>query len=89
MCGSLLEAMSCNIPVLARNIPGNSNIITHLHNGLLFNDGKEFVELAKELFKSNELKEKLINNAYNSVQERHSKDIERQLFVKPIIECLS
>jgi glycosyltransferase involved in cell wall biosynthesis len=88
MCGSLLEAMSCKIPVLARKIPGNSNIITHLYNGLLFNDGKEFIELAKSIIKSNELTDKLINNAYNGIQERHSKEIERELFMKPIINWI-
>ncbi|NXU37415.1 GL1D1 protein, partial [Drymodes brunneopygia] len=36
MSAAILEAMDLNIPVLARNIPGNAAIIKHRETGLLF-----------------------------------------------------
>ncbi|XP_048820109.1 glycosyltransferase 1 domain-containing protein 1 isoform X3 [Lagopus muta] len=38
MSAAILEAMDLDIPVLARNIPGNAAIIKHKDTGLLFSD---------------------------------------------------
>ncbi|XP_061459496.1 glycosyltransferase 1 domain-containing protein 1 isoform X2 [Rhineura floridana] len=38
MSAAILEAMDLNVPVLARNIPGNAAVITHKTTGLLYSD---------------------------------------------------
>ncbi|XP_078410238.1 glycosyltransferase 1 domain-containing protein 1 isoform X2 [Cetorhinus maximus] len=38
MSSTILEAMDLNVPVLARNIPGNRAIVKHKNTGLLFFD---------------------------------------------------
>ncbi|XP_041890844.1 glycosyltransferase 1 domain-containing protein 1 isoform X2 [Corvus kubaryi] len=41
MSAAILEAMDLEIPVLARNIPGNAAIIKHKETGLLFSNPQE------------------------------------------------
>ena len=36
--GIVVQAMALGVPVIARNIPGNTAIITEGQNGLLFTD---------------------------------------------------
>uniref|UniRef100_A0A8V0ZFW3 Glycosyltransferase 1 domain containing 1 n=1 Tax=Gallus gallus TaxID=9031 RepID=A0A8V0ZFW3_CHICK len=49
MSAAILEAMDLNIPVLARNIPGNAAIIKHKDTGLLFSDPQDSNSTAKLL----------------------------------------
>lgn len=49
MSAAILEAMELEVPVLARNIPGNAAVVRHGATGLLFSDPQEFVQLAKRL----------------------------------------
>ena len=59
----LLEAMASGIPVVASDIPGYRNVVTHLKNGILVppkNPGKlaeAIIELAEDI----NLKDKLIS----------------------------
>ncbi|XP_068509693.1 glycosyltransferase 1 domain-containing protein 1 isoform X3 [Anas acuta] len=45
MSAAILEAMDLDIPVLARNIPGNAAIIKHKDTGLLFSDPQSLMNL--------------------------------------------
>ncbi|XP_038043358.1 glycosyltransferase 1 domain-containing protein 1 isoform X2 [Anas platyrhynchos] len=46
MSAAILEAMDLDIPVLARNIPGNAAIIKHKDTGLLFSDPQNLPNFA-------------------------------------------
>ena len=50
LANSLLEAITLGVPVLARNIPGNAAVIEHGKNGLLYDNEKDFVRSALQLF---------------------------------------
>nr|XP_031526004.1 glycosyltransferase 1 domain-containing protein 1 isoform X2 [Vicugna pacos] len=43
MSAAILEAMDLEVPVLARNIPGNAAVVTHEVTGLLFSDPQELM----------------------------------------------
>ncbi|XP_014743065.1 PREDICTED: glycosyltransferase 1 domain-containing protein 1 isoform X1 [Sturnus vulgaris] len=47
MSAAILEAMDLDIPVLARNIPGNAAIIKHKETGLLFSTPQELLWLCQ------------------------------------------
>ncbi len=48
MCTAVMQAMSCSLPVIATNISGINNIVTHKETGLLFKV-KNQEELAEQL----------------------------------------
>ncbi|XP_033618369.1 glycosyltransferase 1 domain-containing protein 1 [Fukomys damarensis] len=62
MSAAILEAMDLEVPVLARNIPGNAAVVTHGVTGLLFADPQEFVHLAKRLVRDPMLEKELVAN---------------------------
>ncbi|XP_028679854.1 glycosyltransferase 1 domain-containing protein 1 isoform X1 [Erpetoichthys calabaricus] len=77
MSAAVLEAMNLNVPVLARNIPGNASIVKHEETGLLFSSPQEFIQLSKKLMQDASLRQRLVLNAKAYVTERHSTDMER------------
>ncbi|XP_018431992.1 PREDICTED: glycosyltransferase 1 domain-containing protein 1 isoform X1 [Nanorana parkeri] len=80
MSAAILEAMDLEIPVLARDIPGNSAIVKHEGTGLLFSTPKEFVQLSRRLMKEPDLKRKIIYNAKQYVCTNHSWELERETY---------
>ncbi|XP_067911166.1 glycosyltransferase 1 domain-containing protein 1 [Heterodontus francisci] len=82
MSSTILEAMNLNVPVLARNIPGNRAIVKHENTGLLFFDPPEFVELSKRLISDTCLKESIMANAKEYVKKHHSWNTERETYQK-------
>lgn len=80
MASAILESMKLGVPVLARNIPGNTAVIQHGESGLLFDTPQEFVSLSKELLKTPSLRSRLINNAKTYVSEHHSIKNERNTY---------
>ncbi|XP_075689517.1 glycosyltransferase 1 domain-containing protein 1 isoform X1 [Rhinoderma darwinii] len=89
MSAAILEAMDLEVPVLARNIPGNAAIIRHEHTGLLFSNPKEFVKLAKRLMSEPDLKRKITNNAKNYISAHHSWELERKTYQNLVHICLT
>ncbi|XP_078362575.1 glycosyltransferase 1 domain-containing protein 1-like [Oculina patagonica] len=87
MASALLESMELGVPVLARNIPGNSALIKHRETGLLFNTPEEFITLARELKKSPSLRSRITVNAKNYVCEHHSIEGEKKTY-KWLVEKL-
>uniref|UniRef100_A0A4W3HAX6 Glycosyltransferase 1 domain containing 1 n=1 Tax=Callorhinchus milii TaxID=7868 RepID=A0A4W3HAX6_CALMI len=82
MSSAILEAMDLKVPVLARNIPGNKELIRHEHTGLLFSNPQEFVELSRLLINDTALKERLVVQAKDYVQEYHSWQAEKETYQK-------
>lgn len=65
---TLLEAMSCCVPVVGINAPGTGDIIEHEINGLLSkNNLSDFRRKVLQLINNEELRKKLGNNAKGSV----------------------
>ncbi len=71
LANALLEAATIGIPILARKIPGNSAVVEHAKNGLLYSNQKEFLSCCLQLL-DKEYRQKLSNpdpNRYNPEQE--------------------
>lgn len=68
----LIEAMASGKPVIARNIIGPRDIITHGYNGFLFNDEEELEKNIKLLLTENELKNDMGKSARKTVAERYT-----------------
>ncbi|XP_015361106.1 glycosyltransferase 1 domain-containing protein 1 isoform X4 [Marmota marmota marmota] len=74
------EAMDLEVPVLARNIPGNAALVKHGITGLLFADPQEFVQLAKRLIRDPELEREIVAQGQAHVQRHHSWQAERETY---------
>uniref|UniRef100_A0A8C8XII9 Glycosyltransferase 1 domain containing 1 n=1 Tax=Panthera leo TaxID=9689 RepID=A0A8C8XII9_PANLE len=77
MSAAILEAMDLEVPVLARNIPGNAAVVKHEVTGLLFSDPQEFVQLAKRLVSDPALEREIVANGREYVRACHSWQAER------------
>ncbi|XP_015443375.1 glycosyltransferase 1 domain-containing protein 1 [Pteropus alecto] len=73
-------AMDLEVPVLARNIPGNAAVVTHEVTGLLFSDPQEFVQLAKRLVSDPALERRIVANGREYVRTYHSWQVERATY---------
>lgn len=72
---SCLEAMACKKPVIATNIGGLFDIITHEHNGLMINpDANELGASIIKLLDNTQFAEKLAENGYKTIQNKFSKE---------------
>ncbi|XP_066055875.1 glycosyltransferase 1 domain-containing protein 1 isoform X2 [Chamaea fasciata] len=80
MSAAILEAMDLDIPVLARNIPGNAAIIKHKETGLLFSTPQEFLALSKSLMNDPTLEKEIITRAKAYVRKHHSWEGERKTY---------
>ena len=70
---SLLEAMSCGIPVVTKDIPGLEGLI--LRNGencLIFNDGNELKDHIHYLYKNRDIATKIGFTAIREIQQKAS-----------------
>lgn len=76
-----MQAMALGVPVLARNIPANAAIINHQTTGFLFNEPKEFVNIAKELMQSKALWYNVVKNALEYVGKHHTYENEKTTYV--------
>ncbi|XP_051828573.1 glycosyltransferase 1 domain-containing protein 1 isoform X2 [Antechinus flavipes] len=80
MSAAVLEAMDLEVPVLARNIPGNAAIVKHEETGLLFSNPQEFVQLAKRLVNDPALEKKIVTQGKEYVKLCHSWKSERDTY---------
>ncbi|XP_074777609.1 glycosyltransferase 1 domain-containing protein 1 isoform X2 [Athene noctua] len=85
MSAAILEAMDLDIPVLARNIPGNAAIIKHKETGLLFSNPQEFVVLSKSLMNDPIMKREIVTRAKDYVKKHHSWESERKTYQKLVL----
>jgi glycosyltransferase involved in cell wall biosynthesis len=60
-----------NIPVIAANVPGLNEVVIHNETGLLFEkmNVKDLIEKINLILNNLELKEKLINKAFQLVEK--------------------
>ncbi|XP_035114073.2 glycosyltransferase 1 domain-containing protein 1 isoform X7 [Callithrix jacchus] len=80
MSAAILEAMDLEVPVLARNIPGNAAVVRHEVTGLLFSTPQEFVHLAKRLVSDPALEKEIVTNGKAYVRMYHSWQVERDTY---------
>nr|XP_028685979.1 glycosyltransferase 1 domain-containing protein 1 isoform X1 [Macaca mulatta] len=80
MSAAILEAMDLEVPVLARNIPGNAAVVKHEVTGLLFSSPQEFVHLAKRLLSEPALEKEIVVNGREYVRTYHSWQAERDAY---------
>lgn len=80
MSAAILEAMDLEVPVLARNIPGNAAVVKHEVTGLLFSDPQEFAQLAKRLVRDPALEKEIVANGREYVRRYHSWQAERDTY---------
>lgn len=80
MSAAILEAMDLEVPVLARDIPGNAAIIKHKETGLLFSTPQEFVVLSQSLMNDPVLEKEIITRAKDYVKKHHSWEGERKTY---------
>lgn len=70
----IIEAMASSKPVIARNIIGPKDIITHGRNGFLFENNDELKKYLKLLLLNKELRKKLGKNARKTVEDKYTFD---------------
>ncbi|XP_020791112.1 glycosyltransferase 1 domain-containing protein 1 [Boleophthalmus pectinirostris] len=80
MSAAILEAMHLGVPVVARDIPGNSAIVEHGITGLLYSSPQNFVDQSQRLSSDPELRERLVRNGKVYVDEHHSMKQERETY---------
>jgi glycosyltransferase involved in cell wall biosynthesis len=72
----LIEAMAAGVPVVATDVPGIRNVVTHESTGLLVPHGnpRELALAIDRVIRDRALRERLIQNAHRDVRERFSWD---------------
>lgn len=78
---SLLEAMIEHKPVIARDNTGNTSIIKHKVNGMIFRDVNELYDSLKHLISDQVFVQKVIQNGYHTVTENHNLDKEIKSYI--------
>uniref|UniRef100_A0A8D2ZPD6 Glycosyltransferase 1 domain containing 1 n=1 Tax=Scophthalmus maximus TaxID=52904 RepID=A0A8D2ZPD6_SCOMX len=80
MSAAILEAMDLGVPVVARDIPGNSSVVQHDVTGLLYSTPQEFVHQSQRLLSDHELRGRVVHNGKLYVEEHHSLKRERETY---------
>jgi glycosyltransferase involved in cell wall biosynthesis len=72
--GVLLEAMSCGLPIIATDVRGNRDLISHEENGILIpiQDSKKMAEKINILLENKKLREQLGKNARKTIVEKYT-----------------
>jgi len=74
---ALLEAMSAKVPIIATNVGGNSEAISHMNEGILIEPkkSKSIVESVRYAYENNFAVEKMAENAYAKFKTNFTVDI--------------
>lgn len=70
----ILEAMACRVPVIATDVGGNAEIISHRRNGILIGraGADELHGPLRELSANRDFRDMIVRNAYRTVVEKFS-----------------
>lgn len=81
---TIMEAMSFSLPIIATNIYGTPELITHRKNGYLINPGNELMlqKTIQKLLNSLPLRQSLGKQAYNTVKEKFNHSLTTNNFIK-------
>ncbi|HLU61148.1 MAG TPA: glycosyltransferase [Gammaproteobacteria bacterium] len=73
LCNAIMEAMSAGAPVIASNVGGNSELVTHGHNGMLFpsDDDETLAAMLLELLEDHERRRQMGENARSDMTRFH------------------
>ncbi|KAJ3603814.1 hypothetical protein NHX12_028555 [Muraenolepis orangiensis] len=80
MSAAILEAMHLEVPVVARDIPGNAAVVQHNVTGLLYSTPQEFVCQSQRLLSDGELRKSVVRKAKLYVEHQHSIERERDTY---------
>ncbi|CAL8247522.1 unnamed protein product [Merluccius merluccius] len=80
MSAAILEAMHLEVPVVARDIPGNAAVVQHEVTGLLYSTPQEFVCQSQRLLSDGGLRASLVRKAKLYVEQQHSMKRERETY---------
>ncbi|KAG7275689.1 hypothetical protein CRUP_028850 [Coryphaenoides rupestris] len=80
MSAAILEAMHLEVPVVARDIPGNAAVVKHEVTGLLYSTPQEFVCQSQRLVSDRLLREGMVREAKRYVDQQHSVERERHTY---------
>lgn len=69
---AILEAMASRLPVVASDIAGNRDIVSHGTTGFLYRDEYEFTQVVSRLMEDAELRKKMGLSAQEYVRNHHS-----------------
>ena len=89
MCGSILEAMACNIPVAARDIEGNACLVQHMQTGVLFETPAEFVAMTEMILKEATVRAKCVTAAREMIRRNHTPAAEREAYHRVVSAALT
>lgn len=89
MCSSILEAMDLFVPVVARDIPGNRDLIEDRVTGLLYKTPQEFLNAIEELINDHILKNNLVKNAKQQINKRHLCKEESKMYIEIVNNLLA
>ena len=69
-----IEAMACGLPVIAHDIPGVGNVISHNIDGLLtpLNDEEQLTNNIRKILSDNIMRQRLIRNGLEKVSSKYS-----------------
>lgn len=81
MSSAVLEAMAVGIPVLVRNIPGNTSVVKHRENGFVFGNTDEFCRWAEFMIQTKSVRWDIIKNAKSTIKEYHNPKDEMEFYV--------
>ena len=71
---SIMQSLQYGIPVIARNIPGNKDLIKNNFNGYLFDNEVEMLNSLKKIYLNNNLRKRLSQNASKIITNNYLKD---------------
>lgn len=71
---SIMQSLQYGIPVIARNIPGNKDLIKNNFNGYLFDTEVEMLNSLKKIYLNNNLRKRLSQNASKIITNNYLKD---------------
>ena len=66
--------MALKIPLIASNIEATEEIIDHKKNGFLANSIEDYLDYIKLLFKNDDLRKSIGDNARLKIQEKFTKE---------------